>query len=101
MVRNLPAHAAENPRDAGSIPGSGRSPRVGNGNPLRYSCLEKPREPSGLQSMRSQRVGNNCTHTYTEYLPKNRLITLSMFLKIAKRLINKIYFFLIYISEIF
>ena len=26
-------------RDVGSIPGSGRSPRVGNGNPLQYSCL--------------------------------------------------------------
>ena len=27
-------------RDAGSIPGSGRSPGVGNGNPLQYSCLK-------------------------------------------------------------
>ena len=26
--------------DLGSIPGSGRSPREGNGNPLQYSCLE-------------------------------------------------------------
>ena len=26
----------------GSIPGSGRSPGEGNGNPLQYSCLEKP-----------------------------------------------------------
>ena len=29
-------------RDAGSIPGSGRSPGEGNGNPLQYSCLENP-----------------------------------------------------------
>ena len=29
-----------NPGDAGSIPGSGRSPGVGNGNQLQYSCLE-------------------------------------------------------------
>ena len=29
-------------RDTGSIPGSGRSPRAGNGNPLQYSCLENP-----------------------------------------------------------
>ena len=28
--------------DAGSIPGSGRSPREGNGNPLQYFCLRKP-----------------------------------------------------------
>ena len=35
MVKNLPADA----RDAGSIPGSGRSPGGGNGNPLQYSYL--------------------------------------------------------------
>ena len=29
-------------RDAGSIPGSGKSPEGGHGNPLQYSCLEKP-----------------------------------------------------------
>ena len=33
--KNLPANA----RDAGSIPGSGRSPGEGDGNPLQYSCL--------------------------------------------------------------
>ena len=38
MVKNLPANA----RDAGSIPGSERSPGVGNGNPLQYSCLGYP-----------------------------------------------------------
>ena len=35
MVKNLPANA----RDVGSIPGLGRSPGKGNGNPLQYSCL--------------------------------------------------------------
>ena len=35
MVKNPPASAG----DAGSIPGSGRSPGEGNGNPLQYSCL--------------------------------------------------------------
>ena len=39
VVKNLPANARDT-RDAGSIPGLGRSPRVGNGNPLQYSCLE-------------------------------------------------------------
>ena len=34
--------SACNARDLGSIPGSGRSPGVGNGNPLRYSCPENP-----------------------------------------------------------
>ena len=33
---------AEDSRDAASIPELGRSPGVGNGNPLRYSCLENP-----------------------------------------------------------
>ena len=44
MVEKLPANA-ENREDAGdtsSVPGSGRSPRGGNGNPLQYSCLENP-----------------------------------------------------------
>ena len=42
--------------DRGSIPGSGRSPGEGNGNPLQYSCLENPtdRGACGLQSMGSQ-----------------------------------------------
>ena len=34
--------SAQNVGDLGSIPGSGRSPRGGNGNPLQYSCLENP-----------------------------------------------------------
>ena len=38
VVRNPPANAG----DADSIPGSGRSPREGNGNPLQYSCLGNP-----------------------------------------------------------
>ena len=43
--------------DSGSIPGSGRSPGEGNGNPLQYPCLENPwtEEPGRLQSMRSQK----------------------------------------------
>ena len=34
--------SACNARDLGSIPGLGRSPREGNGNPLQHSCLENP-----------------------------------------------------------
>ena len=41
VVKNLPAKARD-ARDAGLIPGSGRSPGGGNGNPLQYSCLENP-----------------------------------------------------------
>ena len=36
--------SACNAGDPGSIPGSGRSPGEGNGNPLQYSCLENPME---------------------------------------------------------
>ena len=38
VVKNPPANAG----DAGSIPGSGRSPREGNRNSLQHSCLENP-----------------------------------------------------------
>ena len=38
VVKNLPANAGD-ARDVTLIPGSGRSPGVGNGNPLQYSCL--------------------------------------------------------------
>ena len=41
MVKNPPTNAGDI-RDMGSIPGLGRSPGVGNGNPLQYSCLENP-----------------------------------------------------------
>ena len=49
VVKNPPANA----RDMGSIPGLGRSLGEGNGNPLQYSCLEKPmdKESCGLWSM--------------------------------------------------
>ena len=52
MVKNPPVNAG----DAGSIPGSGRSPGEANGNPPQYSCLGNPmdREPGGLQSTGSQ-----------------------------------------------
>ena len=39
MVKKLPANA-EDIRDRGWNPGFGGSPIVGNGNPLKYSCLE-------------------------------------------------------------
>ena len=41
MAKNLLANAGD-VRDAGMISGSGRFPGGGNGNPLRYSCLENP-----------------------------------------------------------
>ena len=52
--------SACNAGDQCSIPGSGRSPGVGNGNPLQCSCLVPwTEEPGRLQSMESQRVGRD------------------------------------------
>ena len=51
--------SAFNTGDSGSVPGSGRSPGEGNGNPLQYSCLENPMDRGawrvwsmGLQKVR-------------------------------------------------
>ena len=41
MVKNPPANAGDT-RDVASIPGLGRFPAEGNGNPFQYSCLENP-----------------------------------------------------------
>ena len=41
VVKNSPDNAGDL-KDEGSIPGSGRFPREGNGNPLQYSCPENP-----------------------------------------------------------
>ena len=37
--------------DSGSIPGSGKSPGEGNGNPLQYSCLENPMDRGAWQAI--------------------------------------------------
>ena len=51
LNKNPPADAGDI-RHMSSIPGLGRSPGGGHGNPLQYSCLENPmdREPGGLPS---------------------------------------------------
>ena len=56
--KNLPASVG----DVSSTPGLGRSLGVGNGNPLRYSCLENPMDRGAWQaikSMGSQRAGHD------------------------------------------
>ena len=57
MVKNPPANA-EDPRDVGSIPGLGRSPGEGHGNPLQYSCLENPMD-RGTWQARVHRVARS------------------------------------------
>ena len=56
VLKNLPANAG----DPGSIPGSGRSPGEGNGNPLQYSCLENPVDRGAWQAI-VHRVAKNWT----------------------------------------
>ena len=49
VVKNTPSSAG-NVRDLGLIPGLGRSPGEGNGNPLQYSCLENPMDKGDWQA---------------------------------------------------
>ena len=62
-----------NVRDLGSIPGSGKSPGEGNGNPFQYSCLENPmykgaRWATVHEVAKSQL--SNFTFTFTSWMPK-------------------------------
>ena len=52
MINNLPDNAGDI-RDAGSIPGLGRSPGEGNGSPLQYSCLENPMDRGAAVGVRN------------------------------------------------
>ena len=69
MVKNLLANPGYL-RDVGSIPGSGRSPEGGHGNPLQYACLENPMDRGAWQTA-VHRVAKSrtqlkqlSTHTY-------------------------------------
>ena len=58
MVKNMFIDAG----DLGSIPGSGRSPGEGNGNPLQYSCLGNPTDRGAWQAIACgdhKRVGHD------------------------------------------
>ena len=59
MVKNLSASAGD-AEDMGSIPGSGRSPGGGDGNPLQYSCMKNPMD-RGAWWATVQRVANSWT----------------------------------------
>ena len=58
MVKN-PSNNAGDSRDAGSIPGSGRSPEVENQLSILAWKISWTEEPGGLQPIGSQRVGHN------------------------------------------
>ena len=68
VVKNPPANAGD-ARNAGSIPGLGRSPGVGNGNPLLYSCLENSLGREAMSATvhgatKSQTSLSNGAHAY-------------------------------------
>ena len=50
VVKNPPGNTGE-VREVGLIPGSGRSPRGGNGNSVQYSCLENPMDRDAWQAI--------------------------------------------------
>ena len=68
VVKNMPANAGDT-GDAGLIPGSGRSPGVGNSNLLQSSCLGNPMDRGAWQATvhgvtKSQTGLSRHTHTY-------------------------------------
>ena len=73
VVKNLCANAG----DMGSIPGSGRSPGEGNGNPLQYACLGNPMDRGAWQATVH---GVTKESDMTKQLNNNILMNLHIFL---------------------
>ena len=65
LIKNLPTNAGD-AGDSSLIPGLGRSPGGGNGNPLQYSCLENPIERGAWQAT-VHKVARSQTTEATEY----------------------------------
>ena len=63
VVKNLPANSG----DAGLIPGLGRCPGGGNGNPLQYSCLESQMD-GGVWQAAVHRITNSWTQLHMHAL---------------------------------
>ena len=90
MAENLLANAGDS-GDVNWIPGSGRSPGEGSGNPLQYSRLEKLMDSAawGATVHGVQRVGHNLVteHTHTRY----HFVIQLHYTKIFLKYMNKIY----------
>ena len=73
MVKNPPTNAGD-VRDAGLIPGLGRSPGGGHGHPSSMLAWRIPEteEPGGLPSMASQRLGNDNKRCYEVLRPLSK-----------------------------
>ena len=61
-------------QETGVIPGSGRSPGEGNGNPLQYSCLENPMDRGTWRAAvhRVTRVGHDLAAEQQQYLKRTQ-----------------------------
>ena len=66
MVKNLPVNAGDgHKRDRDLIPGLGRSPGVGNGNPLQFSCMGNPTD-RGVWQATVERVTKSWTKQHRD-----------------------------------
>ena len=70
VVKNLPANAGDT-RNLGSVPGLGRSPGAGNGNPLQHSCLESSMDRGAWQAtvhgVAKSQTGLRDEHTHVSH----------------------------------
>ena len=67
-IKKPPANAGDI-RDVGSIPGSGRSPGKGHGNPLQYSCLENPMDRGAWRATVHGVAKSLTAHTHIIFSP--------------------------------
>ena len=78
MVKNLPA----NPGDTGLIPGLGRSPGEGNGNPLQHSCLADPMDRGAWQAMVLGFAESDMTEaTKQAHMQSRKMVLMSLFVE--------------------
>ena len=66
------------------MPGSGRAPREGNGNPLQYPCLENPMERVALQA-----IVHEVTRVGHDSVIKSHIISILFFLELKYSLARK------------
>ena len=101
MLKTLPVNAGI-ARDVGSIPGSGRYPKIGNGNSLQYSCLEISMDRGTWQATIhgvTESDTTEHTHTHTHNDKYNLLSVYSIKVDYKQYCSLLIYVFIIYYSE--
>ena len=87
MVKNTSASAG-GVRDAGLIPGAGRSPGVGNGKPLQYSCLGNPMDRGTWWAIIHgvARVGHDLAHKHILCSGEGKFFSFSTVMKFYQSL---------------